>query len=565
VLIADEMGLGKTIQAIGLLNALPDPFRVLIICPASLRLNWARECSRWLTRSYETTVVTDGKPVRVLARGPQLVIVNYDRLGKLPALSAASWDVLILDEAHYVKNPDAARSQKVYALAKCARRVVALTGTPILNRPRELQPILAMLDSESWGDFMRYAFRYCDPSQNEYGWDFNGASHLDELQEKLRASVMVRRLKADVLNELPAKRRSFVPLFIKNYRDTTKAAKILDRLQTLAELQALATEIGDAKGAAEYEDETDRQLGVAFTSMSTYRRQLGRAKIPSAIEYILELLESGINKVVVFAHHKDVIEALRTRFGQESVSIDGSTLLAARQRAVDAFQGDPSVHVFVGNILAAGVGITLTAASHVVIVESDWVPANMTQAEDRCHRIGQHDMVQVHLLTVPGSLDEYILEKVVSKQAIADQALDHRPTRKAIEAVSRPAKTGNASPPITVDPALRLALLAGLRAVADNCDGAVKQDGAGFNRVDSSFGQALARRSDLTDRQYHAALKMLRKYKRQVPEEIQALLGWLNPGRTASRPVAKHKKRRPSGQADAPSPAAGQQPGESGR
>ena len=246
-LIGDEMGLGKTIQALGVINALPETKRVLVICPASLRLNWAREAGKWLVDSFKTTVITNGETLDLQAPGAQLVVINYDRLSKRPELLEVDWDVMIIDEVHYAKNPKAKRSQNVYALAKKAKRVLALTGTPILNRPIELHPILAMVDSANWGSFWSFAKRYCAAHQEWIPgvgqvWNMTGSSNLDELQEKLRATCMVRRLKADVLTELPAKRRALVPLMLKTWNDG-EGAKVLEGIRDAQERAEIEAEL----------------------------------------------------------------------------------------------------------------------------------------------------------------------------------------------------------------------------------------------------------------------------------------------------------------------------------
>ena len=215
VLIADEMGLGKTVQALGIVNATPTAKRVLVICPASLRLNWKQEAERWLVNSDLTPTVIDAK--NPITGDENFLIINYDILSKnRKALSAVDWDIMIVDEAHYLKNPKAQRTKALLGEKGEggieATRKVFLTGTPIVNRPVEFHPILASIAPSEFGNFFGYAKRYCNAFRNEWGWDFTGASHLDELQDRLRETCMVRRLKADVLTELPAKRRAIIEI-----------------------------------------------------------------------------------------------------------------------------------------------------------------------------------------------------------------------------------------------------------------------------------------------------------------------------------------------------------------
>ena len=234
-LIADEMGLGKTIQTIGLINLDPSIQNVLVICPASLKLNWRNEANKWLVRDHGFVYVVSGnEPVPA---GSRFVIVNYESLrkGKHPELMAREWDLLVCDESHRLKSEKAQQTQavcgappvveksdrtgewvvtspRVPGLIDKAKRKLFLTGTPILNKPVELWTTLQALDPQNWKNYMYFAKKYCAAPRNAYGWDFSGAAHLAELQEKLRTTIMVRRLKKDVLKELPPKYRQVVVL-----------------------------------------------------------------------------------------------------------------------------------------------------------------------------------------------------------------------------------------------------------------------------------------------------------------------------------------------------------------
>ena len=217
-LIGDEMGLGKTIQAIGVINGDAKIHRVLVICPATAKINWYRELRKWLTRKLSVGIADPG-----VFPTTDVVVINFDILHKFPKWMEFFWDLVVVDEAHYLRNPNARRTQIVVGYTPTkkmqkkgekivppmnARRKLCLTGTPIPNKPVELWPLLNWLDKDTWGNFWRYAKRYCDARQNGFGYDFDGASNLDELKRELRSSVMVRRLKADVLTELPPKRNS---------------------------------------------------------------------------------------------------------------------------------------------------------------------------------------------------------------------------------------------------------------------------------------------------------------------------------------------------------------------
>ena len=461
-------------------------------------LNWQREAAKWLTREVELTVI------------------NYDMVHKRLDLAQANWDLVVLDESQHVKNPKAKRTR--YTLAIPAKRRLFLTGTPILNRPVELWPMIESIDPDGLGsNFFRFARRYCNAQQVRAGrklvWDFTGASNLDELQDKMRLSFMVRRLKADVLTELPAKRRQIIPL----PPDGIKA--LLQR--EAQELEGLTFE----EAARRLEGES-----AAFSKLAKVRHDLGVAKAEKAIDHIVDMLD-GVEKVVIFAHHHDVINVLQAGLAEFGcVTVTGKTSGPDRQAAVDRFQTDPTCRVLLGNIKAAGVGITLTAASTVIFVESDWTPGWMAQAEDRVHRLGQTESVLIQYLVFDDSLDAVMTQMLVAKANVSDKALDRDVDPKdlsdiiaKVEMEGRGEKMGcgpvaHAEPQMT--PEQIDAVMLGLRILAGMCDGAREKDGVGFNGLDTGFGHALAARQTLTPRQALVAKKMIVKYHRQLGQEL---------------------------------------------
>ena len=436
-LIADEMGLGKTIQAIGLVN-LTNPTSVMIVCPNSVKLNWRRELERWLV-DKRSIGIANGKR---FPENDDIVIINYDIVGKhRSAIDARTWDLLIVDEAHYLKNPRAQRTQ--YVLGRWdydereriqpinARQTVFLSGTPLTNRPIELWPILKYALPNTLGRSWKYfVTRYCGGEPTRYGWYVDGATNLDELQERLRSELMVRRRKADVLAELPAKRRQVVELPANGCADVVRREQeAMDSIrQRLSELRR---QVEAARGQSESAYRAAvKQLRegtrAAFGEIARLRHDTAVAKIPSVIAYALDCLES-VDKLVIFAHHHDVIEGLSDGLREAKVghvTLTGEHTIEERQAAIDRFQTNPSCRVFLGSITAAGLGITLTAASHVLFAELDWVPANIVQAEDRCHRIGQKDSVLVQHLVLEGSIDVTMARALIDKQAILDAVLD---------------------------------------------------------------------------------------------------------------------------------------------
>lgn len=458
VLIGDAMGLGKTLQAIGVINCIPEVKTVLIVCPASLRMNWRSELQKWLVRPARVWMAKDKEEA---AEGPQAelfvpeIIVHIVSSNMLAAMIAAgvdkgdkltmSWDLVILDEAHIYKTWKSRRSTAARDVCRAAKRVIALTGTPVPNRVSELFPLLSMLDPLEWdppgtiyrgkydrvnvgageGAGMRaFGKRYCgaskiceehrqdtslcDPSCRRH-WTYDGASNLDELQEILRTTLMVRRLKKDVLKELPPKVRQILKV----------PAEGMGGI--LQQERAAWKELGETP-----ETMLDKGEAVPFEKMAEVRLELALAKVPLVLEEVQKILESG-EKVIVMAHHRIVIEKLHQGLcegGWGPVLYYGGMSDQDKDAAVRAFQTNPDVKAFVGGIMAAGVGLTLHASSRVVFAEESWRPLDVDQAEDRAHRIGQKGTVHVLHVCVDKSLDARMVELIVAKQEVADLALD---------------------------------------------------------------------------------------------------------------------------------------------
>jgi SWI/SNF-related matrix-associated actin-dependent regulator 1 of chromatin subfamily A len=397
-LLADEMGLGKTAQAIEVINRL-SPKSVLIICPASLKYNWEAELNIWLKGFYDIGIASGS-----YFPDTEITIINYDILEKNHRhLYRAKWGLAILDEAHYVKNRKSKRAGE--ALRIPADRRIFVTGTPIINRPAELYPILKSSFPDKIGTFWQYAEKFCGASRDN-NWDSTGATNLDQLN-KLLKPFMIRRLKNDVLKDLPPKIRQVVKLEDKDAVD--REIKALQKLYPDRTIEQIASMIEN--------NEIDVDAHIAVI-----RHQTALAKLPRAMAFISEMLEEGVEKIVVFAYHRDVLDMLKYAF-KDSVVIHGGVSSEARNDAVRLFQNNKSPRVFIGQITAAGVGITLTAASRVVFVESSWSPAEMNQAEDRCHRIGAKDTVNVYHLVLKDSLDEAIAGSLIYKQKIFDKVM----------------------------------------------------------------------------------------------------------------------------------------------
>lgn len=435
-LLADEMGLGKTIQVIGLMNALSSIRRTLVICPASLKINWKNEIMQWSMRPFTVHVIDPGSEWIPA----DIVVMNYEQVTKhRDAIMATQWDLLVCDESHYLKNSKSQRTQnivghwdndpakRIYPIR--AKRRVFLTGTPVLNRPKELWTTVRALDRHGLGtDWHAFHTRYCAGYKDRFGWQIDGASNLEELQGRLRSSIMLRRKKADVLKELPPKRRQIIMLepvtlgakqALKNEEELRKTEAEIEALR--AEVEALSVNQTDAKYKAAVQKLASIE-SIAFTETSKVRHRTALAKLPMVMDHLVNVLASE-DKIVVFAHHHNVIDCLVEGLAEYGVvSFDGRTNVERRQAAVDVFQNDPKTRVIVGSIGAMGSGWTLTAASYVAFTELDWVPGNMSQAEDRLHRIGQTESILVQHLMLNGSFDGRMAKTIVSKQQVIERA-----------------------------------------------------------------------------------------------------------------------------------------------
>jgi len=396
-ILADDMGLGKTRQAIIALGERRPEGNLLVVCPASLKLNWRREI-QVVYPDAEVRIINGPDPV-VPARW---TIINYDLLArKRPEIVANLWSGVIFDEAHYIKNATAARSKAALAIAERIEDCYLLTGTPVMNRPIELFNLLRAIDHPLSVSYIEFGKRYCDGKWDGYGWDFSGASNLDELKARTEGSILARR-KEDVL-DLPPKLRSEVPVPL----DPNKYRELEQQFVGLAQQQR-----------QKYQGNV--RWNELLPVMTKLRHAVAKDKAKHTARLVRDALEQG-EKAIVFTGFNAVADTLQAEFGPAAVRLTGDTSQKARQEAVDRFQSDPEVRVFVGNILAAGTGITLTAATQVFFNDLDWVPANHLQAEDRAYRIGQNRMVNVYYVSAPGTFDEIVWFVLKRKLAVLDQ------------------------------------------------------------------------------------------------------------------------------------------------
>lgn len=429
VLLADEMGAGKTIEAIAYTNVLmqeKEVFPLVLVCPAVVKLNWEREIKKWCVKSDIRVQVLQGRSDEL--RNVDVYILNYD---VVDAYKNKFRDVkgLILDECHYIKNRSAKRTKAVYHIVKLHKLeyILALSGTPLLNRPVELWTTLNLLKPSVFGNFWNFALRYCGAYQSQWGWMFNGATNVEELAKLLKQTVMVRREKKDVLKDLPAKMRVVMPLDVddggKLRRLEEKVKQVLDQLEQLQGELEQRKSIGDKEGVKSVGARMRAVWNGSIGEIEEYRKEAVVRKLPFMYEFIENCLEQE-DKLVVFTYHRDIWEEVMKRYGDVAVGIVGGDDVRKRDEVIRKFQEDAKVRLFVGAIRACGEGITLTSANKAVFVEYDWTPAKMLQAEDRLHRIGQKSTVYSYWFVLKDSIDEYFVKKILDKVKVIEKVLD---------------------------------------------------------------------------------------------------------------------------------------------
>lgn len=429
VLLADEMGLGKTVQVVGYINVLLERekvFPLVVVCPAVMKMVWKREIEKWCIKRDVRVQVVQGRSDEL--RDADVYVLNYDILSEY----VDRFDEvrgLVLDECHYIKNRSAVRTRSVYALYKKykPRHVLALSGTPLLNRPVELWTTLNLLKPSVFGNFWTFVMRYCGAYKSQWGWQFNGATNIEELARLLKQTVMIRREKKDVLKDLPDKMRVIVPLQTdgdKQLRELEhRVKKIIEELDSLVEQIEVKRKEGNVEDVKKLNKRLRAVWSGSIGEIEEYRLKAVRVKLPFMFEFIDSCIEQGEN-LVVFVYHREIWQEVMKRYKDIAVGIIGGDSVKDRDEVVKRFQSDDKVKIFVGSIRACGEGITLTKASKAVFLEYDWTPARMLQAEDRLHRIGQKDTVSSYWFVLENSIDEYFVKKIVDKMKIVEKVLD---------------------------------------------------------------------------------------------------------------------------------------------
>jgi SWI/SNF-related matrix-associated actin-dependent regulator 1 of chromatin subfamily A len=421
-IIADDMGLGKTVQALGAAYWFREDWPLIIVCPASVTRTWQQAILKWIDFVTPDDISIADSPSQF--PNTRIVIMSYERLSRSTEdVMRRKANFVIFDESHSIKSGESQRTRSALQVAKAAQRVILLSGTPALSRPMELYTQIFAVNRKVFPNKHDFGLRYCGAKFRFVGprqiWDYKGNSNTDELRILLESTVMIRRLKKDVLQDLPKKNRTIVNITV----DLTSEEEKQNR-----EFQnRLSGDLGRIR------DQDKRKELMEWFNASA------EIKAPAVVSYLKDKLKR-VNKLICFAYHKNMVEYLCDYLNQSNISfivITGQTLPKVRQDCCNAFQEKDYVRVAVVSVVAAGVGITLTAAHHVLFAELFWNPGILIQAEDRAHRIGQEEKVVVEYLLAKGTIDDVIwpmvgrklnvLNKVgLSKDSMSDSALRDR-------------------------------------------------------------------------------------------------------------------------------------------
>ncbi len=440
VLLADDQGLGKTVQSLSTVEHL-SLYPAVVYCPAVVKLNWKAEIGKWLPHRKVAVLGVGKRAAGVPPAEADFIVLNYDIAAKHQNLLLdLGLRAVIADESHYLKNRKAGRTLAVSLVVEESKRlekVLFMSGTPVLNRPNELAEqlrLLGILDAE-FGGFRSFAFRYCAAYSDKFGLHADGASHLDELHRRLRETCMIRRLKRDVLAELPDKTIVRVPVTITNRPAYAKADNefsewLRDKLSADVDFLKSIEHLSPAAQRLAMTKRVKKTLRAEVLAKRGALRALsGLGKVADAVAWIREFHESsGDEKLLVFAHHTEVQQALLQEF-PDSLHILASDSSEQRQAAVSEFQTDASRWLIILSTPAAQTGLTLHAASNELFVEYEDTIGAHAQAEDRAHRIGQKNAVTVYRLHVEGSIDDDMEAALACKQEVFEATLNGIPAK----------------------------------------------------------------------------------------------------------------------------------------
>ena len=422
--IADEMGLGKTLQGIATVET-TGAYPAVVVCPPTLVLNWVNEYNKWLP---DRNVVAVRNRKDFPAPGYDVIVVGYSNI-KTWERELSKHAGYIFDESHFCKSFDAQRTKSAIKMAKSATGdavILCLTGTPVTNKPAEYAPQLEILGKISdFGGKWGFYRRYCNAFQDRYGqWNIDGHSNLDELNERLRGNCYIRRTKEQVLDELPPVRHHKVVVDgtaagMKEYyeADQNIVKYLMDRAKQIA------SEIGESPGSAAVRAKMRAESNEHLVRIGVLRKLSARAKMPAVQEFVESHLAEN-KKVVIAAHHREIVNELAAKYGNLKIQgqMSGEEIEQHKSRFQELSPADAPVIVL--SIQAAKTGHTLTAAQDIVFVELPWTPADVDQTYSRCHRLGQQGSVTSTYLLCAGTIDEEIYRIIERKRGVVDQAVE---------------------------------------------------------------------------------------------------------------------------------------------
>ena len=415
-ILADDMGLGKTTSAV-IASIIENNVRTLIVCPASLKINWKREIENY---TNEEVVIVEGKKWQE----GKFIIINYDILknfhsfknDSVRTLLDSGIERIIIDEAHYISNPKAQRTKIINEISNKLGKVWLLTGTPMTSRPINYYNLLKLVNSRVASNWIAYVTRYCEGRQfrtpnGKKIWNVNGASNLEELRDRTQDKI-TRRLKEEVL-DLPNK--IITPIYL--------------------ELKSEEYEKEMGEYLSWSDENKNESITIHLAKLTKVRQIIASNKIEHTKELINDILEQD-KKVIVFTNFTAPLMELHSLYPKNSVILHGQMSKEDRQKSVDEFQNNPKIKVFISNLKAGGVGITLTSAEAVIMNDLSFVPSDHSQAEDRAFRIGQKKNVSCLYPTFDNTIERIIYNILQKKKNVIDTVMGDIPSHPEIDIMS---------------------------------------------------------------------------------------------------------------------------------
>jgi SWI/SNF-related matrix-associated actin-dependent regulator of chromatin subfamily A-like protein 1 len=412
-LVADEMRLGKTLQTLLYCKAFPKRRPVIVVCPAAVKYVWQHQA--WEHTKIRATVLEGRSPSKhALQSNEKMIILNYEilvawtpYLNKLVKKSKGK-AILVFDESHYVKSRKAKRYKALRRLSKSFKYIIAISGTPLVNRPSELWTTLNIIRPDLYPSFNVYAHRYCKPKLRRWGWEYKGASNIRELHRGLNNNLMIRRLRKDVLPHYKEPIREIVPLEISGKKEYTQAEtnfiKWLNKKSRSKAVKAAKAE--------------------RLVQMGYLARLAAELKLPSVIKWVEDFLDSTDEKIIICGIHQKVIKTLHKKFKKISVVVDGSVSGRKKEMAKKSFMNNKKIRIFIGQINAAGVGIDLSKANTVAFAELGWVSGDHNQFEDRAVHINKKEAISIVYLVGRNTIEEARCQVLQDKQEVVSSTLD---------------------------------------------------------------------------------------------------------------------------------------------